>query len=96
MLIDGFNEVCNNIASGYMKVGDDSMSAIRSRNTANGDLPHLYYISAIRNHWGHSSIMLPVLSLGPSSLLIQIEVIKVQRRASTICILVKCHLVTIS
>ena len=28
-LIDGFNEVSNNIASGYLKVGNDSMSEIR-------------------------------------------------------------------
>ena len=44
MLIDGFNEACNNIAASFLKVGDDSMSAIRFRTTANWNLPHLSYI----------------------------------------------------
>ena len=43
-LIDGFNEVSNNIASGYLKVGNDSMSEIRFCTTQKGKLPHLSYI----------------------------------------------------
>ena len=42
--IDGFNEACSNIAASYLKVGDDSMSAIRFFTTSKEDLPHLYYI----------------------------------------------------
>ena len=45
MLISGFNEALNNIAAGYLKVDDESMSAIRFRTTEKGNLPHLYYIS---------------------------------------------------
>ena len=44
MLIYGFNEPCNNISASYLKVGDESMSAIRFWTTAKGDLPHLSYI----------------------------------------------------
>ena len=44
MLIHGFNEACKNIYSIYLKVGDDSMSAILFRTMAKGNLPHLYYI----------------------------------------------------
>ena len=44
MLIDGFNEACRNIAAGYLKVGDESMSAIHFWTTQKGDLPHLSYI----------------------------------------------------
>ena len=44
MLINGFNEACKNIAASYLKVGDESMSAIRFRTTAKGNLPHLSYI----------------------------------------------------
>ena len=44
MLIDGFNEACNNIAASYMKVGDESMSAIRFWTAAKRNLPHLSYI----------------------------------------------------
>ena len=44
MLIDGFNVVCKNIDAGFLKVGDESMSAIRFRTTAKGNLPHLSYI----------------------------------------------------
>ena len=44
MLIDGFNAACNNIAEIFLKVGDESMSAIRFRTTAKGNLPHLSYI----------------------------------------------------
>ena len=42
MSIDGFNDTCNTIADSYMKV--ESMSAIRFRKTAKGNLPHLSYI----------------------------------------------------
>ena len=41
MLINGFNDACNIIDTSYMKVGDESMSAIRFQMTAKGDLPHL-------------------------------------------------------
>ena len=44
MLFDGFNTACNNIDSCFMKVGDDSISEIRFRKTAKGNLPHLSYI----------------------------------------------------
>ena len=44
MLIDGFNDTCNNIDASYLKVGDESMSAISFRTTGKGNLPHLYYI----------------------------------------------------
>ena len=47
MLIDGLNEACSNISSSYIKVGDESMGAIRFCTTSKGDLPHLSYI--IRN-----------------------------------------------
>ena len=43
-LIDGFNKACSNIASSYLKVGDESMSAMRSRTMPKGDLPHFSYI----------------------------------------------------
>ena len=44
MLIDGFNAACENIAASFLKVGEESMSAIIFRTTANGNLPHLSYI----------------------------------------------------
>ena len=44
LLFDGFNTACNNIAASFLKVGDESMSAIRFRTTAKGNLPHLSYI----------------------------------------------------
>ena len=44
MLIDGFNKSCSNIATSYLKVGDESMSVIRFCTTFLGDLTHLYYI----------------------------------------------------
>ena len=43
-LIDRFNESCSNIAASYLKVGDESMNAIRFCTTSKGDLPHLSYI----------------------------------------------------
>ena len=42
--IDEYNEACNDISAIYLKVGDESMSAIRFWTTVKGDLPHLYYI----------------------------------------------------
>ena len=36
---------CNNISACFPKVGDESMSEIRFRTTAKGNLPHLSYIS---------------------------------------------------
>ena len=44
MLIDGFNTACKNIAASFLKFGDESMSAICFRTTAQGNLPHLSYI----------------------------------------------------
>ena len=43
-LIYGLNGAYKNIASSYMKVGDESTSAIIFRTTAKGNLPHLSYI----------------------------------------------------
>ena len=40
-LFDGFNNLCKNISASFLKVGDESMSAIRFRTTAKGNLPHL-------------------------------------------------------
>ena len=39
-----FNKVCNNIAASYLKVGGDSMSAIRFWVMDKGNLPHFPYI----------------------------------------------------
>ena len=39
LLIYGFNEACKNVADSYMKVEDESMSAIRFRTSVKGDLP---------------------------------------------------------
>ena len=44
MLIGGFNEACTNTYVSYLKVGDDSMVAIRFWTTLKGNLPHLSYI----------------------------------------------------
>ena len=44
MLIYGFNEARNNIASSSLKVGYESMSAILFWTTTKGNLPHLSYI----------------------------------------------------
>ena len=43
-LFDGFNTACKNIAASFLKVGDESMSTIRFRTMAKGNLPHLSYI----------------------------------------------------
>ena len=43
-LSNGFITACKNIDVSYLKVGDDSMSEIRFRTTAKGNLPHLSYI----------------------------------------------------
>ena len=43
-LFNGFNTACKNIAASFLKVGGESMSAIRFRTTAKGNLPHLSYI----------------------------------------------------
>ena len=51
--IDGFNESCNNIAYIYLKVGDESTSAIRFQTTEKGDLSHLSYI--LRNPEPHGT-----------------------------------------
>ena len=42
LLIDVFNQACNNIAASYLKVCGESMSDICSRNTAKDNLLHLY------------------------------------------------------
>ena len=44
MLINGFNEACKNISDSYLKVGDESTSAIRFRTTAKGILHRLSYM----------------------------------------------------
>ena len=44
MLFDEFNNACKNIVASFLKVGDESMSAIRFRTTAKGNLPHFSYI----------------------------------------------------
>ena len=44
LLIDGFNTTCKNIAASFLKVGDESMSAIRFWTTSKGNLPHLSFI----------------------------------------------------
>ena len=44
LLIDGFNGACSNISSIYLKVRDESMSAMRLCTIPKGDLPHLSYI----------------------------------------------------
>ena len=44
LLSNGFNTACKNIDASFLKVGDESMSAIRFRTTAKGNLPHLSYI----------------------------------------------------
>ena len=41
LLFDGFNTAYKNIAASFLKVGDESMSAIRFRTMAKGNLPHL-------------------------------------------------------
>ena len=43
-LIYGFNEARKNIAASFLKVGDESMSAIRFWKTEKGNVPHLSYI----------------------------------------------------
>ena len=43
-LIYGLNGAYKNIASSYMKVGDESTSAISFLTTVKGNLPHLSYI----------------------------------------------------
>ena len=44
MLIDGLNEEFSNIAASYLKVGDESTSAMRFCTTSKRDLPNLSYI----------------------------------------------------
>ena len=44
LLFDLFNTACKNIAAIFLKVGDESMRAIRFRTTEKGSLPHLSYI----------------------------------------------------
>ena len=43
-LFNGFNTACKNIAASFLKVGDESMSAIWFRTTAKGNLTHVLYI----------------------------------------------------
>ena len=43
-LIYIFNEECSNTGASYLKVGDESISAIRFRTTLKRELPHLSYI----------------------------------------------------
>ena len=44
LLIDGFNNSCSNIASSYLKVGDESISSIRFFTMSKEDLTCLTYI----------------------------------------------------
>ena len=44
MFIDGFNQELSNIATSYLKVRDESVSAIQFCKMSKGDLPHLSYI----------------------------------------------------
>ena len=44
MLIDGFNAAFKNIPTSSLKVGDESMSAIRFKTTEKRNLPPLFYI----------------------------------------------------
>ena len=44
LFISGFKAACKNISVSSLKVGDESMSAIRFLTTAKGNLPHLSYI----------------------------------------------------
>ena len=44
LLIDGFNKACSDIASSFLKVGDESMSAILFRTTSEVTLPQFSYI----------------------------------------------------
>ena len=44
LLFVGFNTACKNIAASFLKMGDESMSAIRFRKTAKGNLLHVSYI----------------------------------------------------
>ena len=48
----------------YMKVFDESMSAIRFQTAVKGNLPHLSYISANQNHWVNSIILWNIMLLG--------------------------------
>ena len=44
MINESFNEACKNISADYLKVGDESMNAIRFWTTAKGNLPNFSYI----------------------------------------------------
>ena len=44
LFIYGFNEALSNIASSYLKVRDESMSAIKFFTMLKGNLPHLSYL----------------------------------------------------
>ena len=44
LLIYGFNEAFSNTAASYLKVGDESMSAILFSTMSKGNLSHLSYI----------------------------------------------------
>ena len=44
LLTYGLNEACLDIATSYLKFGDESMSKIQFCTTLKGDLPNLSYI----------------------------------------------------
>ena len=44
LLVYGLNYACNKISVSYLKIDDESMSAICYQITSKGDLPHLSYI----------------------------------------------------
>ena len=66
-LIDDLNEAYKNIAARYLKVGNDSTSAIRFWTTAKGNLPPLYYIYARWNQWIQNKRLCHFILLRPCS-----------------------------
>ena len=63
-LIDGFNESRRQIDSGKEKTADESMSAIRLRNTPKGNLLHYSYIFRNPEPLGTDMINLACSRLG--------------------------------
>ena len=87
LLINGFNKAWKNIAASYLKVGNESMSAIRFWTTEKGDYLTCTKCFARRNHWRQISRLWPVLLLETWSLLRYREVRNGPRRWSNIRIL---------
>ena len=89
LLVNEFKEACKKISTSYLKVGDDSMSAICFCTTAKEDLPHLSYILLKAEPRGKSSRLWAVMLLVLFSSWGYIEERKGRRRAITIGILVQ-------